>query len=207
MKLLHVNASPRGAQSRTLEISKEFTSTLKARYPDLEIKELDLNKIELPKVVGGAVDAKYAIMQGGAPSEDARSTWEEIVALASDFVNHDMYLISSPMWNFSIPYRLKQYIDIIMQAGILFNFTENGVEGLAKGKKMFCITTRGSNYAKGSPMEQFDFIEPYLRSIFGFAGIYDITFVNAQPLDYAPGITQSSMQLAKHEAQQMAASI
>jgi len=56
-------------------------------------------------------------------------------------------------------------------------------------------------------MEQFDFIEPYLRSIFGFAGIYDITFVNAQPLDYAPGITQSSMNLAKHEAQQMAAAI
>lgn len=54
-------------------------------------------------------------------------------------------------------------------------------------------------------MHAFDHLEPYLRSIFGLAGIHDITFLNAQPLDMAPGITQDAMAKAIEEAKNMAA--
>lgn len=108
------------------------------------------------------------------------------------------------MWNFGIPYILKHYIDVIMQAGILFSFTESGVQGMALNKKMFCITSRGSDYSPGSYMHSFDFQEPYLRAIFGLAGIQDVSFLHAQPLDMAPGITQDAMQKALEEARNMA---
>lgn len=118
-----------------------------------------------------------------------------------------MYLITTPMWNLGIPYQLKHYIDVIVQAGFCFQFTETGPVGMANGKKMICITSRGSDYCAGSPIEALDFQEPYLRAIFGFIGIQDITFINAQPLDIAPDITAAKFQEAKEEAKQLAQSL
>lgn len=86
-----------------------------------------------------------------------------------------------------------------MQQGILFQFTENGVEGFAKDKKIFCVTTRGNDYSVGTYMNQFDIQEPYLRAIFGLAGISDITFINAQPVDIATGLNQASLDKAREQ--------
>ncbi len=204
MRLLHIIASPRGEKSRTLSVSNEFLNTLKAKYPNLVIEDLDLFKVKLPEVYGSAVDAKYALMSGGSLNEQSKKSWDQISEFSGNFLAHDAYLISSPMWNFNIPYKLKHYIDVIMQAGILFSFTENGVEGFAKNKKMFCITSRGNDYSPGSQMQQFDFQEPYLRSIFGLAGIYDISFINAQAMDFAPGITEANLIKAREEAKILA---
>ena len=200
MKLLHIIASPRGEQSRTLKVSSEFLSELKEKNSDLVVEELNLFKVKLPEVEESMVNAKYAIMSGGEPDEESKSEWDEIAKYSMKFLEYDAYLISSPMWNFTIPYKLKHYIDVIMQAGILFSYSEKGVEGLALNKKMFCISSRGNDYSAGGPMHQFDFQEPYLRSIFGFAGIHDITFVIAQPMDYAPDITQAAIEKATEDA-------
>lgn len=204
MKLLHIIASPRGENSRTLKVSREFLSSLKEKNPNLIIKDFDVFKENLPEVTGSAIDAKYALMQGGSLNEQTKKSWEEISKLSMDFLSYDYYLITSPMWNFSIPYKLKHYIDVIMQAGILFGYTEKGVEGLAKNKKMYCISSSGSDYNEGNPMHRFDFLEPYLRSIFGLIGIYDVTFIKAQPMDYDPAITQTKFDMAVDEAKVMA---
>ena len=204
MKLLNISASPRADKSRTLKVSAEFLNTIKEKYPDLVIEDLDLFRTKLPEVFGGPIDAKYAFMSGGTPEGEALKSWGEISRLATEFVSADIYVISSPMWNFSIPYKLKQYIDIIMQAGILFSFTEKGVVGLAKNKKMICITSRGNDYSEGSAVNLFDFQEPYLRSIFGLAGITDITFINAQPMDFTPEISEAGIEKAKTEARLLA---
>jgi FMN-dependent NADH-azoreductase len=200
MKLLHIIASPRGEKSRTLSVSSAFINSMKAKNPDILVDELDLFEVNLPEVSGGAIDAKYTLMSGGSLDEKSKNSWEQTMEFSSNFITYDAYLISSPMWNFSIPYKLKHYIDVIMQAGILFSFTEKGVEGLAKNKKMFCVTSRGNDYSSGSQMQQYDFQEPYLRAIFGFTGIYDITFIHAQPMDFTPGITEASLNKAKDEA-------
>lgn len=204
MKLLHIIASPRGEKSRTLDISNEFLNALRVENANLTVDVLDLFRIKLPDIHGGAVDNKYISMSGGAPEE--QSSWNEILRYSNEFLAYDAYLISSPMWNFSIPYKLKHYIDVIMQAGVLFSFTASGVQGLALNKKMFCITSRGNDYSEGSYMHQFDFMEPYLKAIFGLAGIRDIYFINAQAMDFAPGITQTNLDKAKEEARIMAQS-
>ncbi len=204
MKLLNIIASPRGKKSRTLNVSSEFLNTLKEKHPALIVEDLDIFTANLPDIFWGEVAAKYILMEGGVLNEESQQIWNRIVKYSEAFLNADIYLISSPMWNFSIPYKLKQYIDIIIQAGILFKFTEKGVEGLTKNKKMICVTSRGSDYSVGSPMNQFDFQEPYLRAIFGFVGITDISFINVQPLDYAPSITEAHLEKAKAEARLMA---
>ncbi|HAZ09910.1 MAG TPA: ACP phosphodiesterase, partial [Candidatus Omnitrophica bacterium] len=87
-----------------------------------------------------------------------------------------------PMWNFSIPYYLKHYIDVILQPKYLFRYTEKGAEGLVKNKRMVVITSRGGDYSPESPGHAYDYQEPYIRAVFGLTGITDITFINAQPM-------------------------
>lgn len=204
MRLLHIIATTRGEQSRTLSVSKAFLEALYQKHPSVVVDELDLSKTELPPVLDSTVKAKYLMMMGGEGlDEETMASWKRVSAMAENFISYDLFLITSPMWNFSIPYMLKHYIDVIMQAGILFSFTANGPEGFAKYEQMVCITSRGSDYSPGSPMHSLDQQEPYLRAVFSLAGIEDIHFVHAQPLDLAPGLTQAALEKAKEEARQL----
>lgn len=204
MKLLHIIASPRGAGSRTLTIGRAFLGQLKEQHPGLSVDTLDLFRIRLPEIDETVVDAKYGQTNGnGTPSVTART---EMMQYAKAFLTYDAYLITCPMWNLTVPYKLKHYIDVIVQAGVLFRFTETGIEGLVKNKRMYCITSRGSDYSPGGPAHQYDFQEPYLRAIFGYVGIYDISFIHAQPLDYTPEIRRASLDKAMEEARSLARS-
>lgn len=207
MKLLHLVASPRGDQSRTLAISETFLSTLRKEKPEITIDEMDLFKVNLPPVNIDVANAKYALMKGGELDENTQKAWDLIMEHANNFMEYDIILVSSPMWNYSVPYVLKHYIDLIMQAGVFFRFTSNGAEGLAGDKKVICVTTRGSDYGPESPMNTLDYLESYMRAILELGGVKDITFINAQPLDWAPGITQAKMEEAKEKAVDLARSL
>jgi FMN-dependent NADH-azoreductase len=109
------------------------------------------------------------------------------------------------MWNFGVPYALKYYIDAIVQPNYLFRYNEQGQpEGLVKGKKMVCVTSRGGDYSENSPFRPYDFLEPYLRAIFGWIGITDVEFINAQPMDFTLEIRQSAIKLAIENAKTLA---
>ncbi|MEO0897648.1 MAG: NAD(P)H-dependent oxidoreductase [Bacteroidota bacterium] len=207
MRLLHINASPRKENSRTLEISTEFLNSLQEKVSDLSVKTINVFEENLPAINGLEANTKMLLMGGVAIDEQAQKAWESIDAYSRDFVSHDGYLITAPMWNFGLPYQLKHYIDVIVQAGILFHYTANGPEGLVKGKKMYVITSRGGDYSQDSPMNQFDFMENYLKSIFGFVGIYDVSFIHAQPLDLGPELKEQGMNKAKESARELALSV
>jgi len=182
-KLLHIISAPREDESRTLKVSRAFLDAFTATHLDWVMEELDLFKVELPSLAQKRADGRYMLLDGKDIFGELRETWDDIIAHIERFKSADGYLISAPMWNFSIPYALKQYIDIIVQPRHLFRYTEKGmVEGLVTGRKMVVITSRGGQYM--APDERpWDFQEPYLRTIFSFVGITDITFVIAQPMD------------------------
>ncbi len=182
-RLLHIVATPRGDDSRTLRVSKVFIDTFKNRNQDYFIDEFNLFEKTLPDLTIKRIDGKYTLLGGKELDGDLKYAWKDIEKEIERFTSADIYLISSPMWNFSIPYPLKHYIDIIFQPKYLFRYTEKGAEGLLKDKKMIVITSRGGDYNENSPAHTYDFQEPYLRAVFGFTGIKDIVFVNAQPMD------------------------
>jgi FMN-dependent NADH-azoreductase len=180
---LHIIATPRGLASNTGRISAVLLEELHDRYDDLDVTTLDLFSADLPAVAGVNIKSKYALMTGQALDEDARSSWREIERAIEVFLDADVYLLTVPMWNFSIPYALKYYIDAIVQPGYLFQYDEFGrPQGLVHGKKMVCVTSRGADYSR-PPLLALDFVDTYLRTIFGFVGITDITFFSAQPMD------------------------
>ena len=195
MKLLHILATPRSHASNTLRVSNAFLEGMYAKYPDLEVEVLDLFDVDLPSVAGDNIESRYTLSSGSVLDKRHERSWQQIESFIEHFKAADHYLLSCPMWNFSIPSTLKYYIDCIVQPGYTFRYTEEGRPvGMVEGKRMVIVTSRGGDYSENSPFRQYDFQEPYLRAIFGWIGIYDIEFVNAQPMDISPEMRQAAVQ-------------
>ncbi len=206
MKLLHVVATPRGHESSTIRVSNVLIEELYAKYPDLRVTVLDLFRADLPSVAGENIESKYKLMTGQELDDHHRTSWEAIESSIKKFLDADMYVITTPMWNFGIPYALKYYIDAIVQPGYLFRYDEQGnAEGLVHGKKMIVVTSRGADYSVNTYMHSLDFVEPYLRTIFNFIGITDLHFINAQPTDVTPSLRRDALMKAMEEARAIVA--
>ncbi len=181
--LLHLIATPKRDASRTLKVSNAFLDHFLAAHPKAAIDTLSLFEEKLPGLNEERVTGKAVLMGGKELSGSIQQSWEPIETHIRRFLAADFYLISTPMWNFSIPYALKHYLDVIVQPKYLFRYTPQGPEGLVKSKRMFVITSRGGSYETGTPSGAYDFQEPYLKTLFNFIGITDITFLHAQPMD------------------------
>jgi len=206
VKILHVVASPRGEQSNTLRVSQAFLDSLAAQRDDIEVEVVDLFNFDLPALAGDNIEAKYTLMMGSPVDGGHEESWRQIETLIEHFLSADAYVLSVPMWNFSIPYVLKYYIDCIVQPGYVFSFNEFGMPvPLVHDRKMVCVTSRGSDYSPGSPSHPYDFQEPYLRAIFGFIGITDLTFIHVQAADMSTR-RDTSFETAAAEVQSLVAS-
>lgn len=202
-RLLHIIASPREDESRTLQVAEAFLEVFVETHPEWVVDELDLGKEELPSMNAKQVGGKYVLLSGKDLFGRLKENWIEIVQHIDRFKTADLYLISTPMWNFSIPYMLKHYIDLIVQPRYLFRYVDKGkAVGLLQDKKMVVAATRGGQYAGDS--KGLDFQEPYLRAIFGFVGITDIEFIKAEPMDMGVEVQKQKLQEAKTAAAEIA---
>lgn len=206
MRLLHIIATPRGLASNTGRVSSCLLEAMREADEDLELTTLDLFRADLPSVAGRNIETKYRLMTGQAVDEESKSSWSEIESTIQQFLAADVYLLTVPMWNLGIPYVLKYYIDAIVQPGYLFRYTPEGmVEGLVHDRKMIVVLSSGSEYAS-EPMRSFDFAEPYLRAIFGFVGITDITFLRAGGMDMGADVRKAGQRSAIAEGRELVAS-
>ena len=207
MHLLHIVSTPRGLSSNTARVSNAFLEAIHDKHDDLSVTTLDLFTMDLPAVAGTNIEAKYMLMTGQAVDSSHESSWKQIEKQIERFLSADFYLLTVPMWNFSIPYALKYYIDAIVQPGYLFRYNELGIpEGLVKNKRMVCVTSRGGDYSN-APMQSFDFVESYLRTIFGFCGITDVHFINTQPMDVSVEIRHAAQKKAIADARHLVAKL
>src|SRR2546421_1129410 len=115
MRLLHIIATPRGHESNTSRVANVLIEALYVRHEGLTVEVLDLFKADLPAVAGANIETKYKLMTGQELDAPHQSSWAAIEATIQRFMEADLYVISTPMWNFSIPYALKYYIDAIVQ--------------------------------------------------------------------------------------------
>jgi FMN-dependent NADH-azoreductase len=162
-------------------VAKAFLDSYRQAQPNGRVEVLDLYKADIPPFYAPQAKAKYAVMAGQTPHDDAESAWLPILRTINHFKKFDGYVLSCPMWNFGVPYRLKQYIDVIVQPSLTVSFSpDKGYTGLVSGKPLVLILARGGVYPKGNPCETFDFQETYLRGIFGFIGFTDIRAIHIQ---------------------------
>src|SRR5262245_65128633 len=117
--LLHVSASPRGAESESLALAERFLDGYRQSDPEADVEHWDLWDGTLPAFGPDAVAAKMAVFAGEEPVGDG---WARATETFRRFDDADLYLFSVPMWNHGVPYILKQFIDVISQPGLVFGF-------------------------------------------------------------------------------------
>lgn len=166
------------------------------------IKNVDQDKLTVRDLAANPLPVlDFAVATALRATEDLSQEQQAVVELSDTLIEEvkaaDTLVIAAPMYNFTIPTQLKNWIDLIARAGVTFKYTENGAQGLIEGKKAIVITTRGGIH-KDSPTDN---VTPYLRTVLGFVGITDVEFVYAEALNMgedfaAKGISEAQSQLA-----------
>jgi FMN-dependent NADH-azoreductase len=124
----------------------------------------------------------YARMNGRAFTDSQRDAFAVAERIAIRLALADRVLISTPMWNFSIPYRLKQWFDVIVQPGLTFRFDPSiGYQPLLNDRPTVVIIASGDDFITGMNRGRPDMATPYLREVLRFIGISDVRFVPIGP--------------------------
>ncbi len=203
-KLLYVESSPRKDRSASIEVAHTFIDAYRQAHPADTVETMDLWKTPLPAFDGDVINAKYRILHGQPHRGTEAAAWRLVTETFSRFAAADKYLFSLPMWNFGIPYKLKHFIDIIVQPGLSFSFSpETGYQGLLTGKPAAVLYARGGQYSQ-PPAQAMDFQKPYLEHILGFMGITDVRSILIEGTLSAPDAAAKAIADAKTRAAEVA---
>jgi FMN-dependent NADH-azoreductase len=176
-KLFHLRCSPR-PDSESSAGADIFVTRFQQMRPGWDIDVMDIWRETLPEFEGDTLDAKYARMSGREFSGGERDAFAVLERMAIRFALADRVLISTPMWNFAIPYKLKQWFDLIVQPGLAFRFDPvQGYLPLLKNRPTVVILASGSDFVTGMNRGRIDMATPYLREALRFIGVSDVRFV------------------------------
>ena len=205
-KLLHIESSPRKSRSASREVAQAFIEAYRAAHPATSVETLDLWRTPLPEFDGAAMEAKYAGLSGSPLTDAQREAWSAIHALAKPLHDANTLLLSVPLWNFSIPYKLKHFIDAVSQKDVLFSFDDKGFGGLLRGKRAVVVYARGLDYGRESitPAECFDFQKPYVEAWLRFVGVDNIETIVVEKTLFGPELDTAARRAACTSAEVLA---
>ncbi|WP_194813897.1 FMN-dependent NADH-azoreductase [Nocardia sp. XZ_19_385] len=179
-KLLHLDASPRGARSHTRSLTGDFVTRWVRQRSDVSVARRDLGCQPPPHLTEGWIAAAFTKPEERTPQMLADLALSD--ELVDELLGTDVLVVGVPMYNFGIPAMLKAYIDQIVRVGRTFSFDPELADPYAPllppGKRAFFIVSTGdSGYQPDGPLAGLNQVEPYLRTVFGFIGIEDLQFV------------------------------
>lgn len=193
MKILQINTAARSEGANSSKLADAISSRLKVKHPEAVLEVRDLAANPHPVLDEAALGALFTPADQRTPEQAARVALDD--ALIAQTQSADVIILGVPMYNFGVPVQLKTWIDAIARAGVTFSYTENGPEGLIKGKKVYLALARGGIY-RDTPN---DSQVPYLKTVLGFLGMTDIECVYAEGL--AMGEEAAVQAFASAEAQ------
>lgn len=184
MNILQLNTSARlfenNQGSISTRLANELVDKLLATEPGAKLSVRDLARQPHPMLEELALQALYTPADQRSPEQAARVAMDD--QLIAEVQAADVLVLGVPMYNFGISAQLKNWIDAIVRARTTFRYTENGVEGLLTGKKVYVLLSRGGKYRDQATDSQV----PYLRTVLGFVGMSDIEFIYAEGLAMGP---------------------
>lgn len=204
MKLLHVDASPKGANSGSRALSRFFVDRLRAQVPTLSVDYLDLAVEILPPITELFASATYT--RADERTAEMKEALMVSDALCARLLGADALLFAMPMHNWTMPAAFKAFVDTIVRGGLTYVVTDDGqYVGTLGGKKTLFLTTRGVDLRPGTPFAAMDALTPALRAAFGFIGVDAPVFVDAQPMQFAHEVERAAaMRRARTELSALA---
>ncbi|TFW09366.1 FMN-dependent NADH-azoreductase [Oxalobacteraceae bacterium OM1] len=189
--LLQINASLFANNGQSSRLADAFVAEWQRAVPEGSVTVRDIGAEPVPHLTAERFGAFLAKPEDRTPEQKAVAGFSD--ALIQELRDADVIVLGLPMYNFGVPSSLKAYFDHVARAGVTFRYTENGPEGLLKGKKVYVFAARGGQYA-GTPLDtQTSFVRDFLR----FIGMDDVEFVYAEGL----ALGENSKQAALAQAQ------
>lgn len=176
--LLRIDSSPLGSDaSFSRQLTTEFVQQWQRVHLDGKVITRDLITTKLQPLSAEWIGAAHTPEATLSPGQ------QEVLAVSNQLIAEletaDEYVIGVAMHNFSIPAVLKLWIDQVVRARKTFSYKNGAPAGLLRNKKATFFIASGGVYDQGTPMAVMNFVEPYLRSLFGFIGVTDVSFINA----------------------------
>ncbi|TMJ16554.1 MAG: FMN-dependent NADH-azoreductase [Alphaproteobacteria bacterium] len=202
--VLIIDSAATGEASVSRKLTRSFEEALGARGP-VRIVHRDVGSDPVPHLSEATTGA---IRGAEAATHEAREAVALSDRLIAEIMEADVIVIGAPMYNFGMPSTLKAWFDHVLRAGITFRYSEAGPEGLVKGKKAIVIESRAGLYSEG-PAAAMDSQEPHLRTLLGFMGVDDVSFVRVERLAFGPdaaaaAIADATEQLVSLGGEQLA---
>mgnify|MGYP000591395625 FL=1 len=196
MKLLHIDSSVLAEHSVSRQLTARIVTEWQATHPGTAVEYLDLAQDTPATLSGAELAARMTPADSRSAEQTAAAARTE--AFLQQFLAVDVIVVGAPMYNFSIPSQLKNWIDCIAQAGRTFKYTETGPVGLAGNKTVIVASSRGGVYSTSEALRALDHQESYLRTVLGFMGIDNARIVRAEGVNQ--GADRRSQALAAAEA-------
>lgn len=201
MKMLVVRAHPLDStRSRSLQLADAFLTGFRESHPEALVEDINLYSAAVPEIDIDLLSGWEALRGGEAfvhlsPLQQAKLTLFENYTM--QFLSSDVVVVANPLWNMSVPTRLKAWIDTVCRAGVTFRYNSEGrAEGLAGGKQIVHLQASGGNFNGNDPACT------YLRGVFKFLGC-DFTQLTAEGMDHEPQRADEIMADALHRATQL----
>ena len=175
--LLDIDSSPLAEASISRQLTAEFVRSWKIANPDGEVIRRDLATTPIPPLSAAWIGAVYTPEEARTPEQRNLLTLSD--TLIGELQAADEYVFGVPMHNFSIPSTMKLWLDQIARVNKTFSYATGTPVGLLTDKKATILIASGGKYDAGTAMASFNFVEPYLRTVFGFLGVTDTTFITA----------------------------
>lgn len=180
MNVLQINASARSEGANSSKLADQVSAALGAQHAGTRVTLRDLAVNPVTVLDEAALGALFA--PADQRSAEQAAVVAEYDALIAEVQAHDAIVLGVPMYNFGVPVQLKAWIDAIARAGVTFRYTENGPEGLIRGKTVYLALARGGLY-RDTPN---DSQVPYLKTVLGFLGLTDLRWIYAEGLNMGP---------------------
>ncbi len=195
MKVLHIDSSILGTHSVSRALTHQVVEQWQASHPGTVVDYLDLAQ-NAPSHLDAHSIGFRAPPQAVAltPRQIEENALSE--ALVSQFLAADVVVIGAPLYNFTIPTQLRAWIDRIAQPGRTFAYDANGPKGLAGGKTVIVVSSRGGVYSTSEGGRAMEHQESYLQTVFGFLGVTDVRFVRAEGVSMGDAAKSAALDAA-----------
>lgn len=190
MKVLHINSSILGENSHSEALAQQFINNLQSG------QQLSLTQHNLAQQPIGDISAQHlAAFSAETPTAEQKALNQQSLNFIEEIQQADILVIGLPMYNFTVPSLFKQWMDQIARAGISFQYTANGPQGLLDNKPVYVIASRGGFYAGTENDTQ----TPLIKQFFAMLGITDVNFIYAEGLNISPEQQTQSLADARHK--------
>ncbi len=187
MKILQINSSARVQGSHSTQLANVIAARLLAAQPGATLTVRDLARQPHPALDEPTLQALFTPADQRTPEQAARVAQDD--ALIAELQAADTLVIGAPMYNLGVSSQLKHWIDAVSRARVTFAYTENGPVGLLTGKKVYVALTRGGRYRDSAMDTQM----PYLRTVLGFLGMKEVSFIYAEGLNLGPDAERAAI--------------